>query len=206
MRLLKKNFLSGVLVLIPLAVFAWMAWGVVGFIWGISNALPGFLEPGEHWSSSSIFFIRFAFTIAAWSGILISIALLGVLSKAYFGSVVLRTLGGFLQRIPVLGTIYSSLDQLVKTFAPGSQDKKFNRVVYVEYPRAGSWAVGFVTGPVKNPASFPEGYLNIFVPTVPNPTAGFHILVPENEVRESHMSVEEAFRNILSLGLVQPRG
>ena len=82
--------------------------------------------------------------------------------------------------------------------------KQFSRVVYVEYPRKGSWALAFVTGSARNPTGISGDFLNVYVPTTPNPTSGFHLVVSESEVRDSHLSVEEAFSTILSLGIAQP--
>jgi uncharacterized membrane protein len=102
----------------------------------------------------------------------------------------------------VIRGVYSALDQLLRTLANGG-GQQFNRVVYIEYPRKGLLAIAFVTGPARGPA-VPPGHLNVYVPTTPNPTSGFHLIVPENEVRESLLKVEDAFKTILSLGLAQP--
>ncbi len=98
-------------------------------------------------------------------------------------------------------SVYSALDQLLRTLAAGG-GKQFNRVVYVEYPRKGIWALAFVTGPARE-KHIPEGHLNIYIPTTPNPTSGFHLIVSEADVRESGMTVEHAFKTILSLGIAQ---
>ncbi len=76
-------------------------------------------------------------------------------------------------------------------------------MVYIEYPRKGCWALAFVTGKAGGPNA-PANHLNVYVPTTPNPTSGFHLIVPEAEVRESQMKVEDAFKTILSLGIAQP--
>ena len=101
----------------------------------------------------------------------------------------------------MLRSIYGALEQLLHTLAQGG-GAQFRRVVYIEYPRKDVWALAFVTGPARAPG-FPDGYLNVYVPTTPNPTSGFHLLVAEAEVRPSELSVEEAFKTILSLGIAQ---
>jgi len=82
--------------------------------------------------------------------------------------------------------------------------QQFSRVVYVEYPRKGTYALAFVTSTARSPVeNSKEIFLNVYVPTTPNPTSGFHLIVSESEVRDSNLSVEEAFKTILSLGIAQ---
>ncbi len=131
----------------------------------------------------------------------LGISALGWASKQFIGRKILDLLADLIQRIPVLRGVYSSLDQLLKTLVSGN-GQQFSRVVYVEYPRKGVWVIAFVTGPAKGPA-IPPAHLNIYVPTTPNPTSGFHLIVPETDVRETQMKVEEAFKTLLSLGIAQ---
>ena len=131
------------------------------------------------------------------------ICAVGFISRLYIGKKFVSLLSEVLQKVPIFGTIYSSLDQLAKSVGP-SGGKQFSRVVLIEYPRKDVWAVAFVTGELKIRA-LPAGYLNVYVPTVPNPTSGFHLMVPESDVRESGLKVDEAFRMILSLGISQPK-
>lgn len=203
--LLRSNFFAGLLVVIPLAVIAWMIAGAFEALWGLQLFLP------EEWRPQNIFedptlilLINAAFTLGAALLLALGVSFLGWVSKQYLGMKLLEILASMIQRIPVVRSVYSALDQLLRTMASGG-GQQFNRVVYVEYPRKGSWALAFVTGPAKGPGA-PENHLNVYVPTTPNPTSGFHLIVPEAEVRESHMKVEEAFRTILSLGIAQPTG
>jgi len=194
-EILRKNFLTGVIVFIPMVVLFWIGRSFIGFLWDFIDLVPHQLRPeSEIITGLFVLGITLAFSIG--------IALLGLFSKFYLGKKFLEFFGEQVQRIPVVGTIYSSLDQLLKTLATGG-GKQFSRVVYIEYPRAGVWAVAFVTGPAVS-KTLPEGYLNVFIPTVPNPTSGFHLIVKETEVKETHMKVEEAFKLILSLGIAQP--
>ena len=127
--------------------------------------------------------------------------MLGWISQQVIGAQFLRLVSRWIERIPVIRSIYSSLNQLLKTMASGDKSQ-FNRVVYLEYPRKGVWALGFVTSAAR-PIDPGERFLNVYVPTTPNPTSGFHLIVNEREVRDSHLSVEEAFKTILSLGIAQ---
>jgi uncharacterized membrane protein len=131
----------------------------------------------------------------------LTISFTGWISKQLLGKKILDFFEHIIQRIPVLRSIYVALEQLLKTMAQ-SDSRQFSRVIYLEYPRKGVWALAFVTGKAREP-SIPENHVNVYVPTTPNPTSGFHLIVPESEIRDSNMSVEEAFRTILSLGIAQ---
>lgn len=201
--LLRGHFFTGLLVVIPLGVIAWILGAVVGMLWRMNAFLPLSWRPESFVLDPTLaFFINLGITIGLALLLALGISVLGWMSKQYLGQKILDFIGDIIQRIPVVRSIYSALDQLLKTFATGS-GQQFNRVVYVEYPRKGLWTIAFVTGPAKGPG-VPPDHLNIYVPTTPNPTSGFHLLVAETEVRESHMKVEEAFKAILSLGIAQP--
>jgi uncharacterized membrane protein len=160
----------------------------------VQQLLPESLRP-ENSAMSLVITIGMALMLA------ILVSLLGWISKQYIGKKTLLGIEYLIQRIPVIRSIYSALDQLLKTLAAGG-GQQFSRVVYLEYPRKGIWALAFVTGPAHGP-NVPPRHLNVYVPTTPNPTSGFHLIVPEDDVRDSHMKVEDAFKTILSLGIAQ---
>ena len=110
-----------------------------------------------------------------------------------------------LQRIPLAGSVYKTLKQLLATFLRDNS-QRFRRVVLVEYPREGLYSVGFVTGVVgpSLQAELTEPLLSVFIPTAPNPTTGWYTLVPETSVKDLDISVEDAFRTIISAGIVNP--
>jgi uncharacterized membrane protein len=205
-NLIRGHFFAGLLVVIPLVVIAWILAGAVTTLWGLQRVLPAAWQPEALFAGEPglAFLLNAAFTVGLAIVMALGISFLGWVSKQYLGQKLLDGIGHLIQRIPVIRSIYSALDQLLRTMASGG-GKQFNRVVYVEYPRKGVWAIAFVTGPARGPAA-PAGHLNVYVPTTPNPTSGFHLIVPEAEVRESQMAVEEAFRTILSLGIAQPTG
>ena len=126
---------------------------------------------------------------------------MGWASKQYLGKKTLYALEEAIERIPVIRSVYSALNQLLRGITAGG-GQQFSRVVYVEYPRSGMWTLAFVTGTSQIPGDGAPA-LNLYVPTTPNPTSGFFLIVPEKEIRESHLSVEEAFKIILSLGIAQ---
>lgn len=200
--LLRGYFVSGMLILIPLVVTGWIITGMLNFLWGFQEWLPSSWHEFMSGSPRSITLVlKVAFTATIALLLALGISLLGWTSQQYLGKKLLESISELIQRIPVLRSVYSALDQMLKALGSGG-GQQFNRVVYVEYPRPGMWTLGFVTGVTRNKA-FPESMLNLFVPTTPNPTGGFYLLVPESQVRESGMGVEDAFRTILSLGVAQ---
>lgn len=203
--LLKKNFLTGVFVILPLGVVAWVLVSLLTALWRLHTWVPDSFKPEAILHDDQLALVmNLAFTVAAALILALGISFLGWSSKQYLGRKVLEAIGEIIQRIPVVRSVYSALDQLLKTLASGG-GQQFSRVVYIEYPRKGVWALAFVTGPAKGPG-VPEHHLNVYVPTTPNPTSGFHLLVAESEVRESHLRVEDAFKTILSLGIAQTEG
>jgi uncharacterized membrane protein len=112
---------------------------------------------------------------------------------------------GTLLRIPLAGSVYKTLKQLLETFLQGNSSR-FRRVVLVEYPREGIYALGFVTGELGSSlqSGFAERMLSVFIPTAPNPTTGWYAVVPERSVKDLDLSVEDAFRTIISAGIVSP--
>jgi len=201
-ELMRGYFVSGALILIPLLVTGWMMLGVFKFIWGLQEWLPAsWREAGSQTPAQLTLIFEIAASVGIALALVFLISLLGWLSQLYLGRKLLEILADMIQRIPVLRSVYSALDQMLKAFGSGG-GQQFSRVVYLEYPRAGIWTLGFVTG-VSRSKALPEGMLNVFVPTTPNPTGGFYLLVPESQVRDSQMGVEDAFRTILSLGVAQ---
>jgi len=201
--LLRSHFFAGLLVLIPLGVIGWIIGLALGAIWRLQEILPSEWQPESIFKDPSLaFFFNFAFTVAGALILALAISVLGWSSKQFLGQKTLELIADVIQRIPVVRSVYSALDQLLRTMTAGG-GQQFNRVVYIEYPRKGIYALAFVTGPARGP-NLPSGYLNVYVPTTPNPTSGFHLIIPEADVRESHMKVEEAFKTILSLGIAQP--
>jgi uncharacterized membrane protein len=198
--LLRSHFVSGMLVLIPLLVTGWMILGVARFLWSFKEWLPSaWIEAMDQSPQALVLAVEVAFSVGVAVGLALLISFLGWISQRYLGRKLIEGLADLIQRIPVLRSVYSALDQMLRALGSGG-GKQFSRVVYLEYPRQGIWTLGFVTGAAKSKA-LPDGMLNVFVPTTPNPTGGFYLVVPESQVRESQMGVEDAFRTILSLGV-----
>lgn len=203
--LVKNYFVGGILVATPFAITIWLVAGFLQWIWSLYDWLPDSLQAEALADSPvAIALIEAGFTAAILVLLILGISTLGWISKQVLGQQFLNWISLLIQRIPVIRGIYSALDQLFKTFSSG-KSSQFSRVVYVEYPRKESWALAFVTGPVTLPNA-PKKHLNLYIPTTPNPTSGFHLIVPESQVVDSGLTVEEAFRTIISLGIVQPEG
>jgi uncharacterized membrane protein len=201
--LLRSHFLSGVLVVTPFGVVVWLALVAMRALWGLREVVPNAWRPDAWLPNPTLaWLVDLAITVGAVVVLALGISLVGWVSKQLLGQKLLDYVAGhIIQRIPVLRSVYNALEQLLHTLAQGG-GAQFRRVVYIEYPRRGIWAIAFVTGAAQESA-IPEAHLNVYVPTTPNPTSGFHLIVPEADVRDSHMSVEEAFRTILSLGIAQ---
>lgn len=139
--------------------------------------------------------------------LLILITVTGVFARNYLGKKMIAFGESVLYRIPVLKSVYNLIKQVTDGFAMSQSDKgAFRKVVMVQYPRAGIYSPGFLTGEAVTEISKKAGekLIPVFVPTVPNPTTGFLVYVPENEVVELDMSVEDGFKLIISLGMIKP--
>jgi uncharacterized membrane protein len=191
-RIIKDHFLSGLIVLAPifvvLIVFQWIFGGLIYSIHNLTGSISPLLD------------LLIVLGVLL-SGVLL-VSLVGLFSRLYFGQKVFEWLKEGMQKIPFFGAIYSSLEQLISAISSNG-GKQFNRVVFIEYPRKEVWAVAFVTSNAKL-KGIPPGYLSVYIPTVPNPTSGFHLMVKESEVTESGLKVDDAFKLILSLGVAMP--
>ncbi|MBI3541651.1 MAG: DUF502 domain-containing protein [Deltaproteobacteria bacterium] len=197
----RNNLIAGVLVLAPIgAVF-----GIVVWIWdklmGLSRIVPYQYSPRFLFGLNNLYairFIDFLTTVVMLAVILLILAAVGLVSRNYFGKKLLERIARFVSRVPVLSAVYSTLEQLLKTFASG-QAKNFRRVVQLEYPRKGLYTLAFVTGER-------DKLLTVYVPTTPNPTSGFYLMVAPDEVRDAGMTVEDALKEIISMGIVHKGG
>ena len=191
---LRNNFIAGVVVLIPIGITVYLTL----FITKISSKiLPKELNP-NHYLPYDIPGVEIIISI-------ILITFIGWLSLSLIGKKLLEIFNNILKRIPILRTIYSAFVQMLDIFNKSDENKK--NVVLVEYPRKGSWAVGFATKENKSEISHKskQNLVNVFVPTTPNPTSGFLLMFPKEEVIYLDMSFEEASRFIVSAGSSEPK-
>jgi uncharacterized membrane protein len=134
------------------------------------------------------------------------IILLGVIARHLFGGELVRLSERLLSRVPVARNIYGGVKQLLEAIFAANQRSRFSRVVMIEYPRKGIYALAFTTGPARGLVQevTEQRMINCFLPTTPNPTSGFYLLVPEDQVVSIDLSVEDAFKLVMSAGLVTP--
>ena len=190
---LRNYFITGIVVLIPIGITFYL----IKFFISISPKLiPNNINPNNY-LPYSIPGLEILLSI-------IFITLIGGLSLSFIGKKILQILNDLLKKIPILRTIYSAIGQMAETLAPKRKSKK--SVVLIEYPRKGSWAVGFATKDNKGEISkkINKKLVNVFVPTTPNPTSGFLLMYPKDEIIYLDMTFEEASKFIISAGTSNP--
>ena len=204
---MKKYLIAGLLVWLPLAVTIWVlhaALGlldaVFGFVLSTSQAMLPASARGPLESLRSI----------PGLGVLVMLAgllLTGVFATNFIGQWSLRKGAWALRRIPIVKSIYSSVKQVSDTLF-SSSGNAFRKAVLVQYPREGSWTIAFVTGRPGGETArhLHDDYLSLYVPTTPNPTSGFFLMVKRVDLIELDMSVDEALKYIISMGVVAPLG
>ncbi len=190
---IRNYFITGVVVLIPIGVTFYLTIFLVNIS---SRILPNEINP-NHYLPYNIPGLEIIISI-------ILITLIGWLSLSFIGRRLLNLFNNILKKIPILRTIYSAIGQMTETFTKTNKDKK--NVVLVEYPRKGSWAVGFATkentGEISDKVK--KDLINVFVPTTPNPTSGFLLMFPKDEVIYLDLTFEEASKFIVSAGTSNP--
>jgi len=200
---LKNDLIAGLLVVIPLATTIWLATTVSRFVLAFLTSIPKQLNPFNTLNPLLQELLNLGLGLLVP---LLGILLIGLMARNIVGRWLLEFGEGTLLRIPLAGSVYKTLKQLLETFLQGNANR-FRRVVLLEYPREGLYALGFVTGSIGSAvqAGFPDDtMLSVFIPTAPNPTTGWYAVVPERAVRDINLSVEEAFRTIISAGIVSP--
>ena len=191
---LRNYFIAGIVVLVPIGITLYLT----RFFISISSKLiPNELNPNSY--------LPFAIPGLEILLAIIFITIIGSLSLSFIGKKILKIFNDILKRIPILRTIYSAIGQMTETLAPKKGSKK--SVVLVEYPRKGSWAVGFANrendGEISKKTN--TNLINVFVPTTPNPTSGFLLMFPKDEVIYLDMTFEEASKFIVSAGTSDPK-
>jgi uncharacterized membrane protein len=190
---LRNYFLAGIVVLVPIGFTLYLT---IFLIKISSKLLPNEINPNSY----------LPFSIPGLEILLsvIIIIIVGGISLSFFGKRIVSLINDIFKKIPILRTIYSAIGQMTQSFTSTGKDKK--SVVLVEYPKKGSWAVGFATkendGEISKKVN--KQMINVFVPTTPNPTSGFLLMYPKDEVIYLDMSFEEASKFIVSAGTSDP--
>ena len=190
----RNYFFAGVVVLIPLGITLYFTLFLINIS---SKILPKELNP-NHYLPYDIPGVEIIISI-------LLITFIGWLSLSFIGKKLLEIFNNILKRIPFLRTVYSAIVQMIETFTKREEGQK--NVVLVEYPRKGSWAVGFATkdntGEITD--KIKKNLVNVFIPTTPNPTSGFLLMFPKEEIIYLDMTFEEASKFIVSAGTASPR-
>ena len=205
-RSLKQYFITGLLVWLPLAITVWVLMWLVGLLDAVFLAVlhaADTLIPGVHVSAE---YLRGVPGLGV-AIVAIFIFSTGVFVANMFGQWWLGKWHGLMNRIPVVRTIYTSVRQVADTLFSGNGNA-FSKALLVQYPRHGSWTIAFLTGtPGGEVAShFDQPLVSVYVPTTPNPTSGFFLMMPKADVIELDMSVDDALKYIISMGVVVPGG
>ncbi len=201
---LRNSFLTGLIVIAPIGLTFWLIWSVIGWIDGwVLPLVPARFNP-EIWLQRR-FDVGLDVRGMGVIFFLIVTVLVGWIAKGFIGRSLIRWAENLVQTMPVVRSVYGGLKQIAETILAQDQSS-FENACLVEYPRRGIWAIGFVStsakGEVARRAEVPM--LSVFLPTTPNPTSGFLLFVPAEDVVMMDMSVEDAAKLVISAGLVYP--
>jgi len=197
---LRASFLTGLIVIAPVGLTIWLIWSVIGWIDSVVLPLvPYDFQPEEYIGINLrgigvIIFLLFTIIV-------------GWLAKGFLGRSLIRVAENVVQNVPVVRSIYSGVKQIAETVFAQSE-RSFEKACLFEYPRKGIWAIGFISttakGEVADRATTSGDLVSVFVPTTPNPTSGFLLFFPREDIMELEMSVEDAAKLVISAGLVYP--
>ena len=199
MTKIRSWFLTGILVMTPLILTIYVAWAFITFVDNL--VVP--LVPFDYRPSNYL-----PFSIPGLGLILVFIftTFVGLLATGLFGRTLIRIWENILNRMPVVRSVYSAIKQILETVM-ATQSDAFRQAVLVQYPRKDIWAIGFVTGSTKGEVGkrVDKKMVNVFMPTTPNPTSGFLLFFPEEDLIFLNMSVEDALKLVVSGGMVVPK-
>ena len=196
---MKRYLIAGLLVWVPLGITLWVMHFLLTTLDQTLLVIPVSLQPER----------LLGFRIPGL-GVVLAFAILlatGVIAANLLGQRLIKIWENILGRIPFVKTIYSSVKQVSDTMLSDSGNA-FRKTLLVQYPHPNSWTIAFLTGTPAPAASrhFSEEHVSVYVPTTPNPTSGYFVMVPRSQVRELDMSVEEALKYVVSMGVLMPRG
>ena len=192
---LRRNFVAGLLVIVP------VGFTILGVLWGIDQ-LDKLILP-------KVFgFFGLEGHQPPLAGVLVTLGLIllgGALARSFLGRGFIRIWERLIDRVPIARSIYSVLKQFMEAIFGLRSRQGFNRVVLVEYPRRGIWCYAFTTGNVDPPIDgLPKGLIKLFIPSTPNPTTGYYLMVPDDDLVDTGLTVEQAFKLIISAGIASP--
>ncbi|MBC3810464.1 MULTISPECIES: DUF502 domain-containing protein [Undibacterium] len=194
---MRKYFITGLLILVPLGITFWVLHAIITTMDQSLLLLP------EQWRPEVVFGTKVPGLGALLTVLIVFVT--GLLTRNFIGNYVVRIWEGLLNRIPIVNSIYSSVKQVSDTLF-SSSGNAFRKAVLIEYPRRDCWTIGFLTGvPGGDVVNHLQGdFVSVYVPTTPNPTSGFFLMVPKADAIELDMSVDAALKYIVSMGVVAP--
>ena len=204
----RNSFLTGVVVIAPVGFTVWLVWTVIGWVDGfVLPFVPSQYQPEELLKAILGEDVRVNIRGLGVVFFLVFTTFIGWIAKGLLGRTFIRSAENIVNRMPVVRSVYSGVKQIAETvFAQA--DRSFEKACLIEYPRRGIWAIGFIStaakGEVSKRAGSGQKMQSIFVPTTPNPTSGFLLFFPAEDVIELDMSVEDAAKLVISAGLVYP--
>jgi uncharacterized membrane protein len=194
---MRKYFITGLLIWVPLAITLWVLNLIIGTMDQSLLLLPSQWRPANY----------FGFNVLGLGTILtlVVVFVTGLAAHNFIGRRIVLWWETILTHIPVVKTIYSSVKQVSDTLL-SSSGNAFRKAVLVQYPRQGSWTIAFLTGTPGGEVAkhLNNDFISVYVPTTPNPTSGFFLMMPRSDVIELEMSVDEALKYIVSMGVVSP--
>jgi uncharacterized membrane protein len=195
--ILKNYFLTGLLVILPIFITVYVIWYLIKAMDVVLDYIPDKYLPETY---IDIYIPGLGLIL-----VVLLILFVGILTRNIAGRKVLQLWDDMVDRIPLARILYSSVKQLLQAFF-FQNSNSFQRVALIEYPRRGIYVLGFITGESKGEVQEKTNrkVINVFIPTTPNPTSGFYVLVPEEDLMLLDMSVEDAFKLLISGGLVSP--
>jgi uncharacterized membrane protein len=205
---IKRYFITGLVLVVPLYISVYVLILIMGFMNELFDFLPPFLHPETyllvHIPDLAKEILAFLITLSIT---VFGIFIVGLLAANLFGRKLVGLGEAILARIPLLSAVYKASKQFLETFFLQERDG-FRRVVLIEYPRKGLYSIGFVTGRTRGEVQTKtdEEAINLFIPTTPNPTSGYYIVIPEKDIIPLSMTVEDAFKVIMTGGMVVPEG
>ena len=205
---LRNSFLTGIVVIAPVGLTVWLVWTVIGWVDSVVMPfIPGPYQPENF--LNTVFGVETDLQLRGLGVVffLFFTTFIGWLAKGLLGRSLIRTGERLVNRMPVVRSVYSGVKQIAETVFSHA-DRSFEKACLIQYPRKGIWAVGFISTPARGEVSARAArdseLLSVFVPTTPNPTSGFLLFFPKEDVIELDMSIEDAAKLVISAGLVYP--
>ena len=205
---LRTSFLTGIVVIAPVALTLWLIWSVIGWFDGfVLPFVPDAYRPEQILNTFFGYDLNLNIRGVGVVVFLVFATLVGWLAKGLIGRSFIKYAENLVNRMPVVRSFYSGIKQIAETvFA--QQERSFEKACMIEYPRKGIWAIGFISttakGEIAERNSSKGPMVSVFVPTTPNPTSGFLLFFPKADIIELDMSIEDAAKLVISAGLVYP--